>query len=519
LEDISCELVADCTRRATYLWRHCAEQLCFMLFSFVTPEFHRQGGMAIPESKQYLYSLIAKQLADDGLGQVASALTDALSLPAAPSDLGSNTLASLVDKAKQQIDTEGPHPLSLNDGLGDEVMSTLSAVSSVECPELCLLHTVPHKDMVRMAKFSLDGTQLLTASDDGSLKLHDVSKIHAYAASTSTKQRQEADYFTERDLFSQIREDDDKDSVVIRPLIKTLLDHETVIYDLDFHPVEPFFATASKDSTIKFFDQSRATIKRAYKSIQLDSEARSISFHPSGDFLVVGTKNPIVRLYDVNTFQPFISTDVNHFHSDLVTMVRYSPSGSSYASCSRDGTIKIWDGVSSQCVRTIWTAHSGFVVDSIEYSSNGKYILSCGRDSMVRLWDISTGRQIQSYAGAVHQRRRLNAQFLSHGEMVCAADENSEHLFFWDTVTGQVVQKVTELKSPVRWIAPSPTELCLVTCTEDQRARVWGPEPDVVEQLTAYTADVHPPGHAHKTHMHPHGSSSSSGATQQPGRS
>lgn len=51
---------------------------------------------------------------------------------------------------------------------------------------------------------------------------------------------------------------------------------------------------------------------------------------------------------------------------------RFSPDAKVYASGSRDGSIKIWDGVSNRCVNTFVKAHGGSEVCSVTFTRNGK---------------------------------------------------------------------------------------------------------------------------------------------------
>jgi len=51
---------------------------------------------------------------------------------------------------------------------------------------------------------------------------------------------------------------------------------------------------------------------------------------------------------------------------------RYSPDAKLYTSASRDGSIKIWDGVSNRCVNSFVKAHGGSEVCSVTFSRNGK---------------------------------------------------------------------------------------------------------------------------------------------------
>ena len=81
---------------------------------------------------------------------------------------------------------------------------------------------------------------------------------------------------------------------------------------------------------------------------------------------------PVIRMYDVNTGQCFVASNPAHQHSDSVTSVIWSPDGKLYASASTDGMIKIWDGVSSNCISTFPRAHDGAEVCSVQFARNGR---------------------------------------------------------------------------------------------------------------------------------------------------
>lgn len=50
----------------------------------------------------------------------------------------------------------------------------------------------------------------------------------------------------------------------------------------------------------------------------------------------------------------------------------WSSDGRLYVSASTDGSIKIWDGVSSRCVNTCHAAHDGTEVGSVIFTRNNK---------------------------------------------------------------------------------------------------------------------------------------------------
>ena len=81
---------------------------------------------------------------------------------------------------------------------------------------------------------------------------------------------------------------------------------------------------------------------------------------------------------------------------------------------SKDGCIKLWDGVSHRCYSTLERAHDGYEVCSVQFTKNGKFLLTSGKDSICRLWEISTSRVIHQFTGAElsgRQMHRSNACF------------------------------------------------------------------------------------------------------------
>jgi len=129
------------------------------------------------------------------------------------------------------------------------------------------------------------------------------------------------------------------------PVIRTLYDHLEGVTCLEFHPNKPILASGSRDCHVKFFDYSKITVKKAYKTITVQClvklyvsqiiltsynltlqdvvPIRCISFHPLGDYMVVGTNCPIIRLYDINTVQSYVSSVPSQQHTGPVTSIKY----------------------------------------------------------------------------------------------------------------------------------------------------------------------------------------------------
>lgn len=62
------------------------------------------------------------------------------------------------------------------------------------------------------------------------------------------------------------------------PVIRTLYDHVDEVTCLAFHPTEQILASGSRDYTLKLFDYSKPSAKRAFKYIQVRDQ-RSLDFY------------------------------------------------------------------------------------------------------------------------------------------------------------------------------------------------------------------------------------------------
>jgi cleavage stimulation factor subunit 1 len=293
-----------------------------------------------------------------------------------------------------------------------------------------------------------------SGSEDCSIKLLDVKKMH---------------YFS----IVKGEQSDDYTQGAAKPVVRTFYDHAQAINALDFHPIEPFLVSGSQDCTIKFFDFSKMNKKQAYRHIVDTHPIRSVSFHPSGDFLLAGTDHPMIRLYDVNTFQAYTCPEIKQHHLGPINEVRYAAKGDIYASASEDGCIKIWDGVTNMCVKSMQQAHGGEAVTSVQFSPSGQYLLSSGQDSTARLWELSTGKEVMAYAGATNEETPMRSVFDFSGDFVLSSTEDNNAVVAWDTRTGTIVKHLGGNNKPVRSTAASPTEDSFVTCGEDARMRFW----------------------------------------------
>uniref|UniRef100_A0A914DNU7 Cleavage stimulation factor 50 kDa subunit n=1 Tax=Acrobeloides nanus TaxID=290746 RepID=A0A914DNU7_9BILA len=414
------------------------------------------------KDRDYMYRLIIGQLFYDGHQQLALNLSQTLGWsmqPPPPSD----KLFRLVSVAKQFIDdpdSTDKETLIQYDYESSGLDLEYDADIVPTTPEPSMYETIyltVHKGPCRAAAFSNDGSLVATGSADCSIKILDVEKIIA------------------REVRGESLTESGPDAH--HPVIRTLYDHLDEVSVIKFHPREQIIVSGSNDFTIKMFDYSKTAVKRAMKTILEVEPIRTISIHPGGEFMLVGTNHSTIRLYNIETQQCFVCAIPSDQHRESIMDINYSENARLYVTASKDGDVKVWDGISNRCVETFQRAHDGAQICSSRFTKNGKYILTSGMDSVVKLWELSTNRCLIAYTGAGAtgaQDFPIPALFNHNEDYVLFPDEKSGTLCSWDSRNSDR-KRLLNLghTAPTRAFEHSPTMAAFITGSDDFRARFW----------------------------------------------
>lgn len=150
-------------------------------------------------------------------------------------------------------------------------------------------------------------------------------------------------------------------------------------------------------------------------------------------------------------------------HRGSITQIRYSNTGKMFATSSLDGTVRIWDSVSSQCIRTL-DAHGGAAVSSVRITNNEQYLMTSGLDSTIRLWEISSGKVLMEYKGHEQRAQMLQPAFSYNEDFIMIGDEASTDVVCYDTQTGTLLKRIPGHNNLVRCVAASPSDNGILTC-------------------------------------------------------
>ncbi|KAK7497992.1 hypothetical protein BaRGS_00010863 [Batillaria attramentaria] len=366
--------------------------------------------------RELLYRLMISQLFYDGHKEMAVALANVIKPHPAcpPSDRLFNVfkMGLKVEDEKTENNDMTNNFVAPGSGIDLEFETEVQSISAeAALYETC--YVTAHKLPCRCARFHPTGQIIATGSEDCSIKILDVERMLAKSATP----------------VEIIAMETPQQQMENHPVIRTLYDHAAEVTCLDFHPYEQILASGSKDFSIRFFEYSKPSVKKAYKSIQ---EAAPLSY-------------------------------------------RHTTSNMTRNRCQLESKWKHL--LSSKCTTTFKMAHQGQEVCSAVFSRNAKYVLSSGKDSLVKLWELSTNRCLIVYTGAGatgKMEHRTNAIFNHTEDYVLFPDEKTTSLCCWDSRNAER-QKLLSLghNGVVRTIQHSPTGPAFVSCSEDFRARFW----------------------------------------------
>ncbi|KAI7686934.1 Cleavage stimulation factor subunit 1 [Sarcoptes scabiei] len=434
---------------------------------------YHSGFMQDFRLRDQLYRLIISQFFYDGQAQLAKNVANVLGVQSMcpPSDRLSNLVAQALvsedSESHKRIEESLSSPFTEN-GIDLDFETERDRSSAPISPSFYeTIYVTSHKGPCRAGCFNSNGSLIATGSVDASIKILDVERMVAKTMNSNHSDASSQSQSTEPNSHNQFE---------THPVIRTLYDHLEEVSCLTFHPKDQFLFSGSHDMTIKVFDYSKPPVKRACKSIQDSHIIRCLALHSTGDYLLVGTQHPTIRLYHLPTFQSFISPVIADQHKGPITSIEYSPNSKVYVSSSKDGDIRLWDTVSNRCVGILPRAHDGLEICSVCFTKNGKYILSSGKDSMVKLWELSMSRCLIAYTGMNQnsQKHRTQSSFNHTEDFVLMPDEISNSLCVWDARNAECLPLLPlGHNQPVRRICHSPTAPAFLTCSDDFRARFW----------------------------------------------
>ncbi|NMF64636.1 nSTAND1 domain-containing NTPase [Brasilonema octagenarum] len=282
-----------------------------------------------------------------------------------------------------------------------------------------------HTGSLRSASFSPDGKRILTASEDNTTRLWDISG---------------------------------------KQLVE-LKGHKGSINSASFSPDGKRILTASDDQTARVWDSAGKQLAelKGHKGSVV-----SASFSPDGKRILTVSSDNTARVWD-SVGKPLAELKG---HTGPVNSASFSPDGKRILTVSSDKTARLWDSAGKPLAEL---KGDTVPVNRASFSPDGKRILT-GSDDTVRLWDTS-GKQIAQLKG--HTSSVISASFSPDGKRILTASDDTVRL--WDT-SGKQIAQIKGNTSSVISASFSPDGKRILTASDDM-ARLWNLSGKQIAQL------------------------------------
>ena len=317
------------------------------------------------------------------------------------------------------------------------------------------------------AQFSRDGRRLVTASEDGGVRIwnvqnprspHLIAFLHAAPTLSSARFSPDGRFVvTAGDAGAQIW----RAARGTREPVASLGKYASMAL---FSPDGRFVASAADDGLHLWSVRS----KRAVGNLSLRAgrlRFATVAFSGDGGRIaaVAGSR---AWVWSVPAGQRL--TELHHLSQEKLWDVAFRPDGREVVTADGRGAAQVWQVPSGKLEYQL-NGHTD-TLQSTAFSSDGRLLVTASDDATARVWDIGTRKTVAELLG--HDGPVLSASFRSDGRLIATAGADGT-LRLWSSPKKPLLEFAIPNRQRVNDIAFSPDGDRVVTASRDGTARVW----------------------------------------------
>jgi WD40 repeat protein len=246
----------------------------------------------------------------------------------------------------------------------------------------------------------------------------------------------------------------------------TLRGHTAPVTSVAFSPNGAWIVSGSEDETVKLWDANRGCESQRGFVLRGSGPVLAVAFSPDGRLIASGSRYHNVRVWDAESGRQIIDT---YRHSDEVMAVAFCPDGTRIATCSQDNTVKLCSARSGDEIST-FRGHAG-VVTSIAFSPDGLRIATGSADKTAKIWDVRSEGAVATF----HDKRDewFASVALSPDGLRIASGSSNATVKVWDARSRRQITTLRGHSGFVHSVAFSPDGTRLASSWGDYTVTIW----------------------------------------------
>ncbi len=243
--------------------------------------------------------------------------------------------------------------------------------------------------------------------------------------------------------------------------------HDSPVRSMVWSHNDQWMVTGDHAGFVKYWQSNMNNVKmfQAHKE-----PVRRIAFSPSDAKFATCSDDGTVRVFD---FFSCAEERVLRGHGSDVKCVDWHPTKGLIASGSKDNQqpVKIWDPRTGQTLCTLH-AHKNTVMD-LAWNANGNWLLTASRDHLLKLFDIrNTKEEVQTFRG--HKKEASTLAWHPVHEGIFASGGSDGSIMFWHVGADKEVGVIEQAHESIVWsLAWHPIGHILCSGSNDHTAKFW----------------------------------------------
>jgi WD40 repeat protein len=335
------------------------------------------------------------------------------------------TSGAISPDGKLALTASGRNGMSVNGRSGDATARLWDVATGRQ-----LVILGGHAGPVVNARFSPDGSRIVTASADGTARLWDRTGR----------------------------------------LVSVLRGHTPPLWDASFSPDGGLVLTAGQDESARLWQPETGQPVR-----ELPGHAGGVRlalFGPDGRLALTMGNDGKTHLWDVASGQQVGALQIA---GGMLPTAAFSPDGRLVVTGDARGTAKV-SAVASGAVLAELRGHADEAWD-VDFSPDGRRVVTASRDKTARVWEAETGRPVTVLEG--HTGPVTSARFSPDGQLIVTASTDDVKIDgdrtarIWDAESGRLVAVLEGHTGGINAAVFGPDGSTVLTVSDDTTGRIY----------------------------------------------